>query len=432
MNSFSSPSLRGAKRRGNLVHLNLLLRWSALGGLMLGIWNFSAVAHVRTGAEMLLAERMKLIEGKKVGLICNNTSVLPNGTYLVDTLIRRGVNVTALFGPEHGIRGTSEAGASIQDGKDVRTGIPVYSLYGKITKPTPEMLANVDVLVFDIQDVGARFYTYISTMALGMQAAAENGKRFIVLDRPEPINGNDVEGPVLDTALHSFVGMFPIPIRTGMTMGELAKLIAGEHWMGKDRKIDLSVIKMEGWKRSMYFDETGLPWTPRSPNMKSLATATVYPGMCLFEGTNITEGRGTDKPFEYIGAPWIMKDTFAFRLNELRLKGVTFEPFQFTPQPDSVAAPKPKYKNQSCGGVYVHVTDRRVFRPVETALAMLTVVMQLFPVWFEFIPSQFDRLSGRKELREGILDGAGLKKLFGIQREGLKRFEEVRKKYLMY
>ncbi|HTK80677.1 MAG TPA: DUF1343 domain-containing protein [Bacteroidota bacterium] len=390
--------------------------------------------RVRIGAEVLVAERLDLLAGKRVGIICNHTSILADGVHVADTLVHRGVKVTALFGPEHGIRGTSAAGELSENGKDTRTGLPVYSLYGKTRKPTAEMLANVDVLVFDIQDVGARFYTYASTMAYAMQAAAENGKRFIVLDRPNPINGTDVEGTVLDTAYKSFVGLFPIPNRHGLTLGELARMIAGEGWLGGGPKVDLEVIKIQGWNRNMWYDETSLPWIAPSPNMKTLKTATVYPGMCLFEGVNISEGRGTEKPFEYIGSPWMNGDTIAHITDSLKIPGVRFERFDFTPVADSVAAPSPKFKNELCHGVFVHVLDRTKFHPVAAAVTLLNVISKTYGDKLQFRAQAFDQLAGVYEVRnmlssKSLQDDALSQTLNSPQ---IKHFLEIRKKYLLY
>ncbi len=334
--------------------------------------------RVRVGAEVLIEKHVVLLAGKNVGVICNQTSVLPAGPYLVDTLLHLGIHVTTLFSPEHGIRGSVPAGETVGNEIDPKCQLPVYSLFGKTQKPTPDMLKNVDVLVFDLQDVGARFYTYASTMALAMSAAAENGKPFIVLDRPNPINGVDVEGPILDTAFRSFVGMFPIPIRHGMTLGELAKMIVGEHWLGEKLHPELTVIPMEGWNRWMWYDDTKLPWVPPSPNIKTLRAATVYPGTCLFEGTNVSEGRGTEHPFEYVGAPWIDGDSLASGMNDAGLSGVHFEPIRFVPDSDSVAAPNPKYSQEKCGGVYLHVTDRSRFHPVEAGLKLIGQIAKMY------------------------------------------------------
>ncbi len=388
----------------------------------IALTSLSCAQRVRTGAELLLEKNLPLLLGKRVGVICNQTSIMHDGTHLVDTLLKRGVNVTALFSPEHGIRGLASAGVQIQDTADARTGLPVYSLYGKTRKPTAEMLQNVDVIVFDLQDVGARFYTYASTMAYAMQAAAENNKTFIVTDRPNPIDGIDIEGPLLDTAMRSFAGMFPIPIRHGMTIGELAKMIVGEGWMKNISGLNQTVIPMEGWKREMWYDETGLPWIAPSPNMKTLSTAIVYPGTCLIEATNISEGRGTDHPFEYIGAPWIQVDTLVSVLQQKGLEGVQFEKIQFTPEGDSNTASMIKYINQPCYGVFIRVTDRNKFKPVESGLAIITTIQMLYPGLFEIKKGSFSRLLGQADV---ISQSDGEKLLIG-------QFRKSRSKYLLY
>jgi uncharacterized protein YbbC (DUF1343 family) len=390
----------------------------------------SPAVHVRIGAEILLDKYVDSLSNKRVGVICNQTSILPNGSHLVDSLVSRGVKITALFGPEHGIRGISAAGETVGNGKDRKTGIPVYSLYGKTRKPTPAMLRDVDVLIFDIQDVGARFYTYLSTMAYCIEAASENHKKIIVLDRPNPINGIDVEGPVLDTTFKSFVGMFPVPIRYGLTIGELARMIVGERWIRIDSGIDLQVIPMENWKREMWYDETSLPWMPPSPNMKTLATASVYPGACLFEATNVSEGRGTEKPFEYIGAPWINKDTLAAKLNDEHLEGVQFEPIEFTPHADSIAAPSPKFIDEQCGGIFINVTDRSKFMPAEAAVRIILAIQRLYPNQFAIKRDSFNRLSGINLLDENnrLPESTNIQSV----NQALNVFNSLREKYLLY
>lgn len=387
--------------------------------------------RVRTGAEVLISSRLELLKGKRIGIICNHTSVLPNGIHLVDTLMRLGVNVTTLFGPEHGIRGSAGAGAMVENQTDPGTGLTVYSLYSKTRKPSAEMVKNVDVVLFDLQDVGSRFYTYAGTMAYAMEAMAEFGKEFVVLDRPNPINGLDVEGPVLDMTLRSFTGLFPIPIRHGLTLGELARMIIGEGWIG-DTRVDLTVISMKGWKRSMWYDETGLRWIPPSPNMKTLRTATVYPGMCLFEATNISEGRGTEKPFESIGASGIDPDTLAGHLNALRLKGVRFEPIRFTPRSDSNAAISPKFKDKECGGVFVKVTDRKRFKPVEAGLAMLSQFKKLFPSKFTLREGQMDHFLGDEIARKKLQEGLRASDILAFSHNQRTEYLQARKKYLLY
>lgn len=398
-----------------------LLSWSSL----------SCAERVKIGAEVLLEKRMDLLAGKRVGIICNHTSVLPNGTHLVDTLLRRGVNVTTLFGPEHGVRGVSPAGEKVGDHLDPATGLQVYSLYGKTRTPSQDMLADVDVLVFDIQDVGARFYTYAATMAYAMRAAAENGKEFIVLDRPNPINGDQVEGPILDMTLRSFLGLFPIPVRHGLTIGELARMIIGEGWID-DTQLSLTVVPMEGWRRAMWYDETGLPWVPPSPNMRTLATATVYPGMCLIEATNIAEGRGTSAPFETIGAVDLNGDSLAAALDALGLPGVRFAGTSFTPVPDSIAAPEPKFKNKLCGGVKLRVTDRNAFQPVLTGLSVIHLLQERYSGKFKLQEGLMDHLLGDNVPREQLQHGLSGAEITERLRPQIEAYRKKRTAYLLY
>ena len=403
-----------------------------LVSLFFALISLTCAQRVRVGAEVLLEKHLQLLSEQRVGIICNQTSVLPNGVHLVDTLLKEGIRITALFSPEHGVRGTEEAGTLVRDSLDVKTGLPIYALYGKIRKPTPVMLQNIDVLVFDLQDVGARFYTYANTMAYAMQAAAENKKKFIVLDRPNPINGIDIEGPVLDTTLRSFVGMFPIPIRHGLTLGELAKMIVGEHWIENVSNLDLTVTPMEGWKREMWYNETSLPWIPPSPNMKTISTSTVYPGTCLFEATNVSEGRGTDHPFEYVGAPWIDGDSLASRLKNLQIEGVQFDPIQFTPSSGSITTLTPKYKGIQCGGVYINVRDQKIFLPYRTALSVLESVKELYPHDLKFNGASFDRLAGNPGLRESFEGNEPIPYLAIEKDSSIQRYKKNRGPYLLY
>ncbi|HET7616713.1 MAG TPA: DUF1343 domain-containing protein, partial [Bacillales bacterium] len=294
----------------------------------------------RLGIDVLLKDRMDLIKGKNVGLITNPTGVNHELTSDVDLLFHNSnVNLVALYGPEHGVRGGHQAGDYVPYYIDEETGLPVYSLYGKTRKPTPDMLENVDVLLFDIQDVGTRYYTYIYTMAYAMQAAAENGIPFVVLDRPNPLGGTKVQGPVLDPDFSSFVGMYPIALRYGMTVGELAKYFNNEFNIGAD----LHVVKMQGWNRSMTYQDTSLQFVMPSPNMPTVKTALVYPGMALIEGTNVSEGRGTTRPFELTGAPWINAKDLTDALNAKHLPGVRFRAAHFTPTFS-------KYNGEMCNG----------------------------------------------------------------------------------
>lgn len=376
----------------------------------------------QTGIEVLLHDRPDLIRGKRVGLITNPTGVDRELVSDVDLLAHTpGVHLVALFGPEHGIRGAHQAGASVGSDRDPVTGLPVYSLYGKTRQPTPTMLKGVDVLVFDVQAVGTRFYTYLYTMADSMKAAAAAHIPIIVLDRPDPIGGVAVQGPVLDPKFASFVGEYPIPLRYGMTIGELAAVFNGEFHIGAD----LTVVKMRGWKRSMYYDDTPLQFVMPSPNMPTETTALVYPGMGLVEGTNISEGRGTTRPFELAGAPWIDAEKLARVLNDKRLPGVRFRPVHFTPTFS-------KYEGKLCNGVQVHVMDRDTFDPVVVGLTVIETIHYLYPNQFAFNASDFDRLVGNGWVRQDIEKGMPVSEIQQRWQKGLSQFEKIRQKYLLY
>ncbi len=392
----------------------------------------SQPAQVKVGAEVLLEKHLSLLIDQKVGVICNQASVLSSGNHLVDALFDNGVNVVALFSPEHGIRGNLQAGQKYDSRIDEITGLMVYSLYGKNLKPTSEMLKDIDVLLFDLQDVGARFYTYSITMAFSMQAAAENTKKFIVLDRPNPINGIDVEGTILDTSLKSSIGILPIPIRHGMTLGEMAKMIVGEKWLDNISDLNLQIIPIEGWKREMYFDETNLSWIPPSPNMKSVSTAIVYPGTCLIEGTNISEGRGTDKPFEFIGAPWIEAKRLSKKLNSSKLPGVDFQPITFIPKSDTTLKSNPKHEGLSCGGVFLKIHDRKKYQPVITGMEIIQAIFEMYPDSIKINASFFDKLVGSSKFRKALQVGKTHKYFHQSYKEGLKDYIQKRQKYIIY
>jgi len=368
-----------------------------------------------------LEDRPDLIEGKTVGLITNSTgineSLQDNISLLIGNL---KANLKAIFSPEHGLWGAMQDAISIPSVQYDQVKIPIYSLYGKTNKPAPEMLEGIDVLLFDIQDVGVRFYTYISTMAMAMKACAENGIEFIVLDRPNPINGNVLEGNVLDPQFSSFVGYLPILLRHGMMVAELAQLFNEHFHIGAN----LSVVAMEGWKRDMWFNDTGLQWVMPSPNMPTLDTATVYPGTCLFEGTNLSEGRGTTKPFEIIGAPWIDAHKLADSLNSLSLHGVKFRPVYFIPIFS-------KHKDQICGGVQVHVLDRNKFTPVKTALNMIEIIKRVYPDEFKWLP-HFDLLMGTDKTRIDLSDGRLVDDIILSWKDEISEFAKIRSKYLIY
>jgi uncharacterized protein YbbC (DUF1343 family) len=381
-----------------------------------------STAAFQTGIEVLLHDRLDLVRGKHVGLITNPTGVDRELVSDVDLLAHApGVQLVALFGPEHGIRGAHQAGASVGSYRDPVTGLPVYSLYGKARQPTPAMLKGVDVLVFDIQAVGTRFYTYLYTMADAMKAAAAAHIPIIVLDRPNPIGGIAVQGPVLDPKFASFVGEYPIPLRYGMTIGELAELFNHEFHIGAD----LTVVQMHGWKRSMYYNDTPLQFVMPSPNMPTETTALVYPGMGLVEGTNVSEGRGTTRPFELAGAPWIDAEKLAHVLNDKHLPGVRFRPVHFTPTFS-------KYEGKSCNGIEVHVMDRDAFNPVVVGLTVIATIHGLYPRQFAFKASDFDRLVGNDWVRQDIEKGVAVSVTHQRWQAGLSQFEKVRRKYLLY
>ena len=397
-----------------------------------GIMPISDAVHVETGLDVLVNDGTDVLNGARVGIITNHTGVAKDGRHIVDLLFSaEEVQLVAIFGPEHGVRGVEPDGKSVKSRTDSATGLPIYSLYGKTRRPTEEMVDRLDVLIFDMQDVGARFYTYIYTMALAMEAAALNGKKFIVLDRPNPITGAEVEGPMLESGFESFVGMYKIPVRHGMTVGELAMLFKGEGWIEGADSLDLKVIPMRGWRRELWFDQTDVPWISPSPSMKTLSTAKVYPGTCLIEGTNMSEGRGTDKPFEKIGAPWIKPKILANELNKLGLEGVVFEPVEFKPAALLPSVPNPKYKDQLCGGVYVRVIGRELFEPVRTGVSIIWTLSKLYPDNFDWSPT-INRLYGSDRLKTGVENGISLEEILDGHSRGLEDFMILRSKYLLY
>ena len=383
---------------------------------------------VKTGIDVLQEEGFSRFAKKKLGLIINPSSVNRNLQSTLEVFLKNDVKVTTLFGPEHGILGELQDQESYVVSKNNKIGLPIYSLYGNQLAPTQKMLKNVDILVFDIQDVGARYYTFIWTMVLAMKKAAQYEKRFVVFDRPNPINGIAVEGPILKKGYESFVGLYPIPVRHGLTAGELALMLNKEF----NINAELEIVTMKGWKRKKWFDMTGLIWVSPSPNMPTLDTATVYPGMCLLEGTNISEGRGTTKPFEYFGAPWLEQELV---LKELQLLvGCKLRPLYFKPLWN-------KYRGKICKGFQLHITYRNRFKPIITALEIILAIRKTHPdkfMWkkppyeFEekFLP--FDILIGNPDIRKLIDNQASIKDIKKIYNSGLNAFMKIREKYLRY
>ena len=347
--------------------------------------------RVLNGIDVLRERNFAPLAGMRIGLITNHTGLTADGVSTIDLLFKTDVcKLTALFSPEHGIRGTDDE--NVDSSVDQVTGLPIYSLYGKTRRPTPEMLRDVDALVFDIQDVGARFYTYTTTMAYAMEEAAKADIRFYVLDRPNPIGGIKVEGPILDEDKRSFTGYIPISVRHGMTVGELARYFNTENRIGAD----LEVIAMKGWRRTQMFWDTGQVWLNPSPNMRGMTAAILYPGVCLLEQTNVSVGRGTGKPFEVVGAPWIQPDRFTVFLREAAIPGVEFVPLYFTPNSS-------RHNGVRCGGVDIIVTDHEKLDSVSLGLTIVSVLRRLYPVEFEI--NRVGDLLGNDEVLQTLRDG---------------------------
>jgi len=410
--------------------------------------NSCARPPVKLGVEVLFEKRLDLIRGKNVGLITNPSGVDSH----LDSIIEKfraqpDVHLVALYGPEHGVRGNAQAGQFVAYYFDEHLKLPVFSLYGQTHKPPADMMTNideymrsfdtqhagkqvepgmmksVDVMICDLQDVGTRVYTFEATMANAMQACADAGIPFIVLDRPNPISGAAMEGPILEYPKYSsFIGLYPIPLRHGFTMGELAQFINATILKNKCR---LTVVPMENWPRDEWFDETSLPWVLPSPNLPTLDSATVYPGQVILEGTNLSEGRGTTRPFEFFGAPWIDGFVLAQKLNELHLPGVKFREVYFTPTFS-------KFTGQQCGGCQLHVTDRSAYQSIVTTLAILVEVKKLYGDKLELHASYFDKVLGTASVREALERGESAEKIVAAFKPGLDEFAKLRAPYLLY
>ena len=382
-------------------------------------------AGVRPGIDVLLADSIHLVVGRRVGLVTNHTGIDAAGVASVDRLHDQPeIELVALYSPEHGIRGTAEAGVLVDHSRDEATGLPVHSLYGETRKPTSAMLEGVEVLLFDIQDIGTRYYTYIYTMGLAMEAAGEAGIPFVVLDRPNPVDGVQVQGNVLDPAYASFVGVYPLPMRHGMTPGELARLYRSSGWV----EAELVVVPGVGWRRDALFPQTGLPWLPPSPNMPDLESALHYPGTCLFEGTNLSVGRGTARAFQQIGAPWLDGSRLAERMRAHDLPGVDFEAVRFTPSNPGDG----KFGGEEVGGVRLRVTDPHLYDPTVTGVALLVESHRLAGERWSWRTEHFDRLAGTDALRLGIVAGFGVEAITSGWAEELEAFRVLREAALIY
>ena len=384
-------------------------------------------SEVTLGIDRLLSEAFHLVEGKRVGLVTNSSGV--NGDLESSAaLLHRtsGVELCLLFGPEHGLRTSAPDGERVSSDSDSETGLPVHSLYDGDRRPTEAALRQLDLLLFDIQDVGSRFYTYLYTMSYCMEVCACIDLPFVVLDRPNPIGGERVEGNLLDPAFASFVGRYPVPIRHGLTIGETARLFNQEFEIG----VRLHVVEMAGWKRERYWEECGLIWVPPSPNMPTPDTAVVYPGMCLFEGTNLSEGRGTSKPFEQVGGPYVESHRLVERLRELDLPGLKWRPVHFRPEFG-------KHVGLECHGAQLHVIDRNTFCPVRTGLELLVVVKHLWPQEFQWhLPTRgihnFDLLMGTDQVRADVDAGIKVSQLAQKWQPDCDRFRSLCEPYRIY
>jgi len=385
--------------------------------------NGDGFGPIRPGIEVLLEDSLHLVERRRVGLITNQTGVDASGRSSIDRIHEHpAVDLVALFAPEHGIRGTTQGGETIEDDVDVETGLPIFSLYGAVLSPTLEMLDGIDVLLIDFQDVGARYWTYVSTMTLAMEAAAEQEISVVVLDRPNPIGGA-VQGNVLDPAYGTFVGRYPVAMRHGMTLGELARYYQGEIGIG----VELHVAPVDGWRRDMPYAETALPWIRPSPNMPDVESATHYPGTCLFEGTVLSVARGTEAPFQQIGAPWLDGEALADAMNGHGLPGVRFEPVRFAPSAPSDG----KFDGVEVEGVRLVATSPE-YDPTHTAVALLVETRRMSGPQWGWFQAHFDRLAGTDRLRQAIDAGAALDEIRNGWQDELEAFKRVREQYLIY
>jgi uncharacterized protein YbbC (DUF1343 family) len=384
------------------------------------------------GSDVLVKENLHLLDGKKVGIVSNTSSVLIDRTHLIDTLLSLGIDVTALYSLEHGFSLEFADGVLIKNPEEKIKSIPVHSLYGISKKPTNKMLADVDIILFDVQDVGARFYTYISSMFYILQAAAENNIKVIVLDRPNPLSGKGVEGPVLNNDYKSFFGIAPIPILYGMTIGELAMLFISENYITASSPPDVEIIKMKGWERYNYWDDLNITWLPTSPNIPSFETALVYPGTCLIEGTNISEGRGTENPFLTIGAPFIKPNELISELSIDESSGIILSPTEFIPVEIKGKAVNPKFNGKKCYGINIKVTDKSKFSVIDFGLKLVYTLHKLYPEKFEFRENHFDLLTGTNKIRLSIEKGDSPHLIQKLWQEDLNNFKKIRNKYLLY
>ena len=394
-----------------------------------------AIANVLSGSEVMNRTNFKELEGLRIGLITNHTGIV-GSQHLIDALHSNPkIKIAALFAPEHGLRGLADAGAKVSDSVDEITGAPIYSLYGSTRQPTKKMLENCDILIFDIQDIGARFYTYISTLGLCMQSAAESNIPFLVMDRPNPLGGNEVSGYVLDPKHSSFVGQYPIPVQYSLTIGELAQMIKGENFLPGLQNLELRISKLEGWKREMLWPQTGIDWIKPSPNIPNFETALIYPGTCFFEAIHASEGRGTTQPFLLLGAPYIDPKSTADQLNAANLPGLTFEATNYTPVAIVGMSETPRFKNQALPGIQIHITDPEEVKAVELGIHLVhafhSQAKGLNRLRF-FNSNWTQKLSGTNRLEADLSIGKTPEEIIASWKFEVDQFKEQRKPYLLY
>ena len=378
------------------------------------------------GSDQLIRENLNLLKNKNIGIICNHASVLANGTLLVDTLLTlKDVTVKKIFTPEHDFYINRSAGQKFYN--STYRNVPVYSLYGDNVKPTPEILSNIDLLIYDLQDIGTRFYTYISTLFYIIQSASANNIPLIILDRPDPINGENIEGPVLKPEYKSFIGIAPIPVVYGLTAGELSKMMIGEKWINPINS-SVEIIKMKNWKRENYFDDLNLNWIKPSPNIPDQETAILYPGVALLEGTNISEGRGTETPFKVIGSPFINPDQLIKELDSLDCKGINFEKTFFVPETIIGQAENPKYENEKCFGIKLNVTDRESFNSFKFGIKLLYSINILYSEKLKFRINFFDKMTGNSSIRNMLKEGLSPDSIAASWQKSLNEFKREKKK----
>lgn len=390
-------------------------------------------AIVKTGGEVLIRKRLDLLQGKRVGLVTNHSAVVEKA-HLIDLLYESEIEIIALFGPEHGMRGDAEDCEKVEDSIDEKTGTPIFSLYGAKHEPSSKMLENVDVLIFDIQDIGARFYTYTSTLGYALQAAAEHNIPFIVLDRPNPLGGNSAEGFVLEPGFETFLGLYPIPISHGLTVGELAMMIKGESMLDGLEELDLQVVQMKSWRRDMLWPETGMSWISPSPNIPTFETALIYSGACFFERTSASEGRGTQNPFIQLGAPWVDGKALASELNNKNLPGLKFESVSFTPKCIEGMDSNPEWEGVLLEGIRYHVTNPYSVKPVAAGIH----VLQTFYTEskqkgeYNFLSPTVKKLAGTDRLYKMVEAGKPVTEIIDSWVKEVKVFKKKSNKYFLY